>query len=128
MTAHQIPSNNDSRTRPERRLRSGHWLVIALLGAGLLGLGTIAYFEKTTRETRETYWQVHADLRAIAAAGQQYLLEYDRTEVRFVDIVPRYLDPPAGAPAAVYEHLVVRERGQLRVVLPNQVEVFYDYR
>jgi len=125
----QNSTGSDLPSSPDRRgaLRSGHWVVLVLVVAGLLGLGTIAYFEHRTRPARETYWQVHADLRTLAEAGQQYLVEHGVEEVRVRDLVPEHVAYPTGAPWQVYEDLVIRERGQLRVVLPNQVEVFFNY-
>jgi len=96
-----------------------------LLLAGIGSATAIPAFENVRSTSQEK--TVLNNLRMIASAGQQYLLENGVESVKYDDLVGDYFHPVQPVLGEDYSQLTVRFRGTLSVELHDGRIVEYQY-
>ena len=98
----------------------------AVIMTGMFAAMAIPSFNKVRETSREKV--VTNNLRQIASAGQQYILETGEPEVKYPQLVGDYFSEIQPVAGESYEDLVVKEAGgTLTVTMSSGQEVSYMY-
>ncbi len=93
---------------------------------GLTAAMAIPAFQKVRQESRSS--AILRQLRIVASASQQYMLETGASEVTYSQLVGEYIEPLASVAGESYEGLVVREDStQLSVTTASGEVITYHW-
>lgn len=99
------------------------FIVVAIIG--LLTWLAVPAFNKVRESARKN--EIINNLKSIASAGQQYILENGVSQIDYNSLMPNYLtniNPIAGE---TYTHLIINTNGELSVTQSNGTTVTFIY-
>ena len=100
-------------------------IMIVVVIIGLLAAMAIPAFQKVREQSREK--AMLNNLRQVASAGQQYVLEEGTQSVQYTDLVGDYFADIQTVAGENYGNLVVGEDGGTLVVNGGSTTVTYTY-
>ena len=101
-------------------------IMIVVVIIGLLAAMAIPAFSKVRQQSREK--AVTNNLRQIASAGQQYILEEGEQSITYSGLTPTYFASIATVAGENYTTLTVdQEGGGLKVTIAGGTEIVYTY-
>ena len=101
-------------------------IMIVVVIIGLLAAMAIPAFNKVRQQSREK--TIINNLRQIASAGQQYILETGVTQVGYADLEGDYFPVINPVTGEVYTNItIVEEGGVITVTTAGNDEISYTY-
>ncbi|MEM7789896.1 MAG: prepilin-type N-terminal cleavage/methylation domain-containing protein [Verrucomicrobiota bacterium] len=101
-------------------------IMIVVVIIGLLAAMAIPAFNKVREQSREK--AITNNLRQVASAGQQYILEEGTDQATYAQLQPTYFNTIAPVAGEDYTGLIVDEEGgSLSVTTGGGLEVTYTY-
>lgn len=103
-------------------------VIPAAFGGGLTAAMAIPAFNKVREQSQEK--AITNNLRQIASAGQQHILETGVSEVGYADLIGEngYINEITSVNGESYEHIVITENGDtISVSLPDGRVITYDF-
>ncbi len=100
-------------------------IMIVVVIIGLLAAMAIPAFNKVREDSREK--AITNNLRQIASAGQQYILDEGTTTVGYADLEGDYFNTIQAVGGESYDTLVVNETGGTLTVTAGDLSVVYTY-
>jgi len=100
-------------------------IMIVVVIIGLLAAMAIPAFNKVREQSREK--AITNNLRQIASAGQQYILEEGATTVSYANLTPTYFNAIQPVAGEAYTGLSISETGGTLSITAGQLTVVYTY-
>lgn len=101
-------------------------VLLPAAGGGLMAAMAVPAFQKVRTTSQEK--AITNNLRQIAAAGQQYILENGVSEAPYEKLVGDYFPPLKPVTGETYDDIVISdEGGQINVELPDGQVISYEY-
>jgi len=100
-------------------------IMIVVVIIGLLAAMAIPAFNKVREQSREK--AITNNLRQIASAGQQYILEEGATEVSYNELQPTYFQDISPVASESYTDITISEEGGTMQITAGSLTVTYTY-
>ena len=100
-------------------------IMIVVVIIGLLAAMAIPAFQKVRENSQDK--TILNNLRQVASAGQQYLLEEGETTVAYSDLAPTYFPTIQSVAGETYGALNVTNSGTLEVTKSDSSSIIYTY-
>lgn len=118
-----MDKENQSPPSRKKKILTITWSVLLVIIVSLL-LAPATHMPSTKSRGKA----VVNNLRQIAAAGQQYILEEDKAQVSYDELVGDYFSAISSVEGETYEQLIVyRDGGALRVTTERGERVTFTY-